>query len=244
MILKETILSVFNERGTLLQWLKKVEKLLKESTLLEVKVEKINDTESVIKLVFEDNTIQSAPFELDADITQKLERALVTPINRPQATEIVAVNNNGAQEMLGLGAGLSIDNGLLNAVGGGSGGSGGTQLYKHTIPCSIDLYVDGEFLGNVNVDLICISPNNSSFTTNSSTLFYQDVVNEVYSLYSSITGDLTQLFGFTYNDTLEKLVAVAFMSGYNTNEQGEQYPYAAMAGVYITLLGDDVVTPL
>jgi hypothetical protein len=179
MILKETILSAFNERGTLLKWLKKVEKLLRESTLLEITVEKINSTEAVIKLFFEDNTtIQSDPFaidnlisnlslftedveltagnvgititgnskvnqsnvravmripiigsdtvvidvaedeehfeiHLDADIAQKIERSLVTPINRPQATEIVAVDNTGAQVMLEVGAGLTIDNGVL-----------------------------------------------------------------------------------------------------------------------------------
>ena len=180
MILKETILSLFNERGTLLKWLKKVEKLLRESTLLEITVEKINSTEAVIKLFFEDNsTIQSDPFNidilisnlslftedveltagnnvgititgnskvnqsnvravmripiigsdtvvidvsedeehfeirLDADIAQKIERSLVTPLNRPQSTEIVAVDNTGAQVMLGVGAGLTIENSVL-----------------------------------------------------------------------------------------------------------------------------------
>ena len=180
MILKETILSLFNERGTLLKWLKKVEKLLRESTVLEITVEKINSTEAVIKLFFEDNsTIQSDPFNidnlisnlslftedveltagnnvgititgnskvnqsnvravmripiigsdtvvidvtedgehfeihLDADIAQKIERSLVTPLNTPQATEIVAVDNTGAQVMLEVGAGLTIDNGVL-----------------------------------------------------------------------------------------------------------------------------------
>ena len=180
MILKETILSAFNKRGTLLKWLKKVEKLLNESTLIEITVEKINSTEAVIKLFFEDNTtIQSDPFNidnlisnlslftedveltagnnvgititgnskvnqsnvravmripiigsdtvvidvsedeehfeirLDADIAQKIERSLVTPINRPQSTELVAVDNTGAQVMLEVGAGLTIDNGVL-----------------------------------------------------------------------------------------------------------------------------------
>ena len=180
MILKETILSAFNKRGTLLKWLKKVEKLLNESTLIEITVEKINSTEAVIKLFFEDNTtIQSDPFNidnlisnlslftedveltagnnvgititgnskvnqsnvravmripiigsdtvvidvaedeehfeirLDADIAQKIERSLVTPLDTPQATEIVAVDNTGAQVMLEVGAGLSVDNGVL-----------------------------------------------------------------------------------------------------------------------------------
>lgn len=179
MILKETILSAFNNRGTLLKWLKKVEKLLRESTLLEIKVEKINDTEAVIKLFFEDNTaIQSDPFNidilisslslftedvvltagsagititgnskvnqsnvravmripiigsdtvvidvtedgehfevhLDAVIAQKIQRALVTPVSRPQSTELVAVDNTGAQVMLKVGEGLTIENGVL-----------------------------------------------------------------------------------------------------------------------------------
>lgn len=90
MILKETILSAFNERGTLLKWLKTVERLI-------------------------------------------TERVLVKPVNNPQSTEIVAIDNTGTQVMLGVGAGLTIENGILKAVGGGSGGSGGTQLYQHVV---------------------------------------------------------------------------------------------------------------
>ena len=208
MILKETILSAFNKRGTLLIWLKKVEKLLRESTLLEITVEKINSTEAVIKLFFEDNTtIQSDPFNidslisnlslftedveltagnnvgititgnskvnqsnvravmripiigsdtvvidvaedgehfeirLDADIAQKIERSLVTPLNTPQATEIVAVDNTGAQVMLGVGSGLSISNGVLNAVGGGGGGGANIldMMYYHMVESTTNI---------------------------------------------------------------------------------------------------------
>ena len=73
MILKETILSVFNERATLLKWLKKVEALT-----LEI-----------------------------------IERALLKPIDNPQSASLVAVDNTGAQVMLEVGAGLSVDNGVL-----------------------------------------------------------------------------------------------------------------------------------
>lgn len=209
MILKETILSAFNKRGTLLKWLKKVEKLLNESTLIEITVEKINSTEAVIKLFFEDNsTIQSDPFNidnlisnlslftedveltagnnvgititgnskvnqsnvravmripiigsdtvvidvaedeehfeihLDADIAQKIERSLVKPINRPQATEIVAVDNKGAQVMLGVGSGLSISNGVLNAEGGGGGGGANIldMMYCHMVNSTTNIF--------------------------------------------------------------------------------------------------------
>lgn len=73
MILKETILSVFNERGTLLKWLKKVE-------------------------------------ALTSDI---IERAILKPTDNPQSTNLVAVDNTGAQVMLEVGTGLTIDNGVL-----------------------------------------------------------------------------------------------------------------------------------
>ena len=73
MILKDTILSVFNERVTLLKWLKKVEALT-----LEI-----------------------------------IERALLKPTDNPQSTNLVAVDNTGAQVMLEVGTGLIIENGVL-----------------------------------------------------------------------------------------------------------------------------------
>lgn len=61
MINKNTILSAFDDKGTLLKWLKKVEKALKESVLSNVEVIKITDTRAVIKFIFADNTTITTP---------------------------------------------------------------------------------------------------------------------------------------------------------------------------------------
>lgn len=61
MINKETILSMFDDKGTLLKWLKKVEKALRESVLSSVEVIKITDTRAVIKFIFADDTTISTP---------------------------------------------------------------------------------------------------------------------------------------------------------------------------------------
>lgn len=61
MINKDTILSAFDDKGTLLKWLKKVEKALKESVLSNVEVIKITDTRAVIKFIFADNTTITTP---------------------------------------------------------------------------------------------------------------------------------------------------------------------------------------
>lgn len=61
MINKDTILSAFDDKGTLLKWLKKVEKALKESVLSNVEVIKITETRAVIKFIFADNTTITTP---------------------------------------------------------------------------------------------------------------------------------------------------------------------------------------
>lgn len=61
MILKETILSAFTERGTLLKWLKKVEAALKNAVLSDVSVEQISETEAKLKFTFENGDFVESP---------------------------------------------------------------------------------------------------------------------------------------------------------------------------------------
>lgn len=186
----QTILSAYDKQGTLVQWLKNLDKTLKESGLETVEVTEVengvklvfkfaggttiespvieklkkldlladsvqlayesingitveynanitaNDegingsinillplkgSESVVVDVSEDNT--SIQIHLDADILNDISRSLKTPLANPPATELVAVNNAGAQIMLNIGEGLSIENGALKASGGSGGGA-------------------------------------------------------------------------------------------------------------------------
>lgn len=53
-------------------------------------------------------------FSLSAELTARLMKTLITPMSAPANTEIVAIDNQGNQEMLELGSSLSIQNGVLN----------------------------------------------------------------------------------------------------------------------------------
>lgn len=52
---------------------------------------------------------------LQSAITDKVGRALVTPLTAPTAEEIVSINPNGVQDSIELGTGLVLENGVLNA---------------------------------------------------------------------------------------------------------------------------------
>ena len=84
----------------------------------------IDDTDGVV--VSLDPTGTMLQLQLNATITNRLARTLVTPMSAPATIELVAVDDGNSQTMLGLGDGLYIANGLLNATGGG----GGTSDYQ------------------------------------------------------------------------------------------------------------------
>lgn len=143
MILKNTILSVFDERGTLLKWLKKLEQDFKEYSVNDLQLftgtvtlnatadgitisgaSTVNGEEVTsslrIPLVGSDTIVldvgeDATHFELhlDGEIVEKLQRALLTPMSLPADTELVAVDYTGAQKMLELGTGLAVQDGAL-----------------------------------------------------------------------------------------------------------------------------------
>ena len=61
MILKETILSAFTERGTLLKWLKKVEAALNADVLTDISVEQVSATQVKLKFTFENGDFVESP---------------------------------------------------------------------------------------------------------------------------------------------------------------------------------------
>lgn len=61
MILKETILSAFTERGTLLKWLKKVEASLNNAVLTDISVEQVSATQVKLKFTFENGDFVESP---------------------------------------------------------------------------------------------------------------------------------------------------------------------------------------
>lgn len=53
---------------------------------------------------------------LQSAITDKVGRALVTPLTAPASDQLVAINDSGAQEALDIGTGLLVENNTLNAI--------------------------------------------------------------------------------------------------------------------------------
>ncbi len=189
---KQTIISAFDKRGTLVQWLKNLDETLKNSTL--DRIEKIEtETSFAFKFVFANGVEMLTPTVeiLDESTLNELARALKTPVSAPASTEIVAVDNTGAQTMLTVGAGLSIESGALKSTGGGGGGG----VYRHYIkmdtglPYEIifDIYTSNSEPLNSVVKLINIlgTSNNSSCTYNGSDgygtgVFYITIDNQLY----------------------------------------------------------------
>lgn len=92
---------------------------------------------------------------LDAGTVAKIDRSLVTPMTAPQATQLVAIGTNNDQTNLNIGTGLTVENGTLNASGGGGSGK-----YLH----SISLRIGGVDIDNYQV-ITLVSNNASPITT-------------------------------------------------------------------------------
>lgn len=91
MISKDTILSIFNEKGTLLKWLQKLEKALKNDTLTGVTISQPTTTTAVLTFNFKDGTT------LDSDVIELPPGAAGTPgLNGTNGTDgAPGKNGNG-----------------------------------------------------------------------------------------------------------------------------------------------------
>lgn len=61
MILKDSIISAFTERGTLLKWLKKVEAALKSDVLTDISVDQVSETQIKLKFTFANGDYVESP---------------------------------------------------------------------------------------------------------------------------------------------------------------------------------------
>lgn len=77
----------------------------------------VADSDTIVHSVSGDKV----QFNLDAEIQSQISKSLVTPMSTPSATELVAVDSTNSQTMIGIGEGLSLENGTLKATGGASG---------------------------------------------------------------------------------------------------------------------------
>ena len=71
----------------------------------------IEDTETIVLSL--DNNKTKLNIQLSNDVITKLARTLTTPLSTPSSTELVGVDSNNLQQMIELGRGLSIVDGVL-----------------------------------------------------------------------------------------------------------------------------------
>lgn len=80
------------------------------------------NADTLIGLIGDSNSIvassdgEKVTFEIDANLTNKISKSLVTPMSTPTKTELVAVDNTNSQRMIEIGDGLSLENGVLSAT--------------------------------------------------------------------------------------------------------------------------------
>lgn len=68
----------------------------------------LKGSDTIVVDIAEDN--ESIEIHLDSEIVNDLSRTLKTPVTTPETTQIVAIDSTGAQTLLELGTGVSIEN--------------------------------------------------------------------------------------------------------------------------------------
>lgn len=112
----------------------------------------IVDSDSI--LVSEDS-LGKLKFELDNEITNKIQKSLIVPMSAPATTELVAIDDGNSQTMVEIGEGLSLENGVLKATGGGgSEGGSGVVLLREDFSTIDGLYNKLAELYNSNKDFV------------------------------------------------------------------------------------------
>lgn len=91
-----------------------------------------------------------------SEINQQMAKTLKTPLQRPDDTELVAVDSTNSQSMIKVGDGLEIKNGFLNALA-----TGDTPNYNY-IPNPIEF----EFFNGSETDNPWYGPENTSYKPN------------------------------------------------------------------------------
>ena len=151
---------------------------------------------------------EKVEIHIDAEITNKLARTLVTPLSVHRETEIVAVDNTNSQTMLAIGDGLTIENGALKA----SGGTGAT-IYRHNILFTGTYRIgpsSGDPTASIDISLIIYNKDSTPLSTNT---LLKDYFNTIFTDNSQSY----QATGITYTGdtavvvkTINKFLACTF----------------------------------
>lgn len=94
-------------------------------TAIATKQNNIVDSEEIVKHAGEADKLY-----LNNNISNKINNSMQLPTTSPTSTELVGIDTNKSQVNIGIGSGLSLENGTLKATGGGGGGGGGTTTQE------------------------------------------------------------------------------------------------------------------
>lgn len=192
MINKETIISVYDEKLTLLQWLKSVNKALDEAVLTNVEIEQRGNATFVFVFTFEDGT-QVVSNEIVVNKGDSVESASIvnghliltlTNENTIDAGDIKPVSSFGFNSSRHLivyyGDGTNQDLGLIKGVSGFSINSSGHLIVSYDNGTSEDLGSLGDF-SNVAFVAKTLRQTEANFTA---TFSQQSIYGSVTAIYN------------------------------------------------------------
>lgn len=141
----------------------------------------LQDSETIVSMI-DNNKVE---FQLSADITNKLQRTLMTPMTTPTQTELVGIDDTSSQTRIEIGEGLSLVGDVLSVTGSN------LEAHKHLI-----LGANGVLEGNVY-----------NFTVENADdflIYRTNLTKFLVDLNLSIVGDLdlTKEVAITFGDTV------------------------------------------
>lgn len=160
MVNLQTVLSVYDDKVTLMQWLKKVEKALKDSVLVSIETEQVEDDKATFVFVFEDGTRLETPAVTLPQGPKGDTGASVKVLQDAQACQIIGdgyIDENGHLQVLtSLLPREFTDCGLIRGPQGPQGETG--QTGPAGVSPHIDSVTGNWFIGNVDTGVHAQGP--------------------------------------------------------------------------------------
>lgn len=230
MVNLQTVLSVYDDKVTLMQWLKKVEKALKDSVLVSVDAENVDETHAVFTFNFEDGSKIISPAVLLPRGPKGDTGASVHVLPSAEACTQVGDGYIDAETghlivLTALDPRTFVDCGLIRGPTGSAG-----------ITPHIDIVTGNWFIGDIDTGVHAQGPAGQttlyehyfvlnakpySIVTKNNTAFInlQDVLQAVSSM-NFVTGEAQNNDGFKehiigacYENNTVKLVTIAYATG-------------------------------
>lgn len=218
MINDNTILSSFNDRPTLLEWLKKVEEALKSDTAKSISVDNPETNVYIIKITFADGRIM-----------------YTEPIRLPDSVKGVSISNNHL--VITMQSGVTDDLGVINPYAETivSNSDTGTTEIRNNAYIGGNLQVDGNVLfGNSTISIQGTTKQNGILGTNADgKIAFKEISGggdtnlEVYPTFRSGSGTSIQnIFNITEEERTKLLSGeINTISGLARRENGQTIPF-------------------